>query len=91
MNQEPHTAVFSVTVSDTGQVTIPEPLRERYHLTPGTEVQFSGNGNGELVVRVRAGGNREESLASWLEASAGLGAHLGKCTDEILQVTRSEI
>ncbi len=39
------------TVSSQGQVTIPKPLRERYNLTPGTEVDFDPREAGVLLRR----------------------------------------
>ncbi|SRR6266498_1218795 len=39
------------TVSSQGQVTIPKLLRERYNLTPGTEVDFDPREAGVLLRR----------------------------------------
>ena len=81
----------SMTITATGQLTIPPLFQERCHLTPGTEVEFAGNEKGELIIRARVTASREQNLDSWLEMSSGLGSHWSQVTDEILQATRSEI
>ncbi len=40
-------------VSSQGQVTIPKELRERYDLTPGSEVEFESRDDGALIRRRR--------------------------------------
>ena len=36
----------------TGRITIPQPIRERYGLTPGTEVRFVEHEHGLVVEKV---------------------------------------
>ena len=44
----------AVTLSDKGQIVIPLDIRQRYHLTPGTQVEFVDEGGAiRLVVRRR--------------------------------------
>jgi len=39
-----------MTITANGQVTIPQALRERYHLRPGTEVDFIALEDGLQIV-----------------------------------------
>jgi len=41
---------MSTTVTSKGQVTIPKAVRERMGITPGSEVEFSLNEQGEIVL-----------------------------------------
>ncbi|WP_318183072.1 AbrB/MazE/SpoVT family DNA-binding domain-containing protein [Pseudomonas fluorescens] len=41
---------MSTTMTSKGQVTIPKPIRDALHLTPGSAVEFSLNANGEVVL-----------------------------------------
>lgn len=44
----------AVTLSEKGQIVIPAEIRERYDLTPGTQVEFVDEGGAiRLVVRRR--------------------------------------
>ena len=68
-----------------GQVTIPQDLRARFNLGPGTEVEVVATEEGALVrpARLRGGGVRlVEQLRD--RADGGMTA------DEILRLTRSE-
>ncbi len=48
---------WSTRVTETGQVTIPNPLREKYDLDPGDDVVWVDTGEGILVKeRTRTGG-----------------------------------
>jgi AbrB family looped-hinge helix DNA binding protein len=38
------------TMTSKGQVTIPKPIRDALHLSPGSAVEFSLNANGEVVL-----------------------------------------
>ena len=50
---------MSTTVLTTGgQITLPEEVRKPLGLTAGTEVSFSRNEEGEIVVAVRVQGYR---------------------------------
>lgn len=41
---------MSTTMTSKGQVTIPKPIRDALHLTPGSAIEFSVNDNGEVVL-----------------------------------------
>lgn len=44
----------AATLTRKGQVVIPAEIRERYHLSPGTQVEFVDDGEGiRLLVRRR--------------------------------------
>ncbi len=70
-----------------GQVTIPQALRERYHLLPHTEVRFEPHEHGVLI-RV-APSERVERVRSAIAATRGR-AGRGKSTEEIMRLTRGE-
>ena len=78
---------MKVTVK--GQITIPQALRERYGLMPGTEVEFSA-GSDAVEVRPRRPGKRQPTVFdSWLTKAAG-SARTRLSTDEIMAITRGE-
>ncbi len=70
-------------VTEKGQVTIPQPIRNALGITPGTEVEFELKGDQALVRRVI----RPEVVAERMERYAGR-ADVGMSTDEILALTR---
>jgi AbrB family looped-hinge helix DNA binding protein len=78
---------MKVTVK--GQVTIPIALRERFGLSPGTEVEFVA-AEGVLQVKPRKA-TRKAATAfdQWLAKAAG-SAKPGMTTDEIMAITRGE-
>ena len=41
---------MSTTMTSKGQVTIPKPIRDALHLTPGSAIEFSVNERGEVVL-----------------------------------------
>lgn len=41
---------MSTTMTSKGQVTIPKPIRDALHLTPGSAIEFSVNEQGEVVL-----------------------------------------
>jgi AbrB family looped-hinge helix DNA binding protein len=78
---------MKVTVK--GQVTIPPAIRERYGLTPGTEVELVPQGE-VLQVKPRKAKNKKESpFERWLAKAAG-SAQVGTSTDEFMKLTRGE-
>jgi len=72
------------TISSTGQVTIPEPIREALGLEPGSEVVFEYQGNGKAVIQ-RAG---EPPASRFAKLRGSLKSNLK--TDEIMTILRGE-
>ncbi len=66
-------------ISEGGQVTIPQALRERYGLLPDTEVEFVER-DGELVWVKNPRRERIRALYGQVET--------GKGTDEIMRLLR---
>ncbi|HEX4860408.1 MAG TPA: type II toxin-antitoxin system PrlF family antitoxin [Rhizomicrobium sp.] len=78
------------TISDTGQVTIPEPIREALGLEPGSEVVFEYHGNGEVLIH-KGGNKKGEEKPAATRFDRLQGSLKGKLTtDEILAMTRGE-
>ncbi|MEM1158824.1 MAG: AbrB/MazE/SpoVT family DNA-binding domain-containing protein [Verrucomicrobiota bacterium] len=73
-------------ITQKGQVTIPKKFRDRFGLTPNTEVRFE-EVDGE--VRIVAEKSRSEKMKEWIEQVKG-SADSGMTTDEIMQLTRGE-
>jgi AbrB family looped-hinge helix DNA binding protein len=72
-----------------GQVTIPQALRERFGLFPGTEVEFVPEGDG-LRLKAREQDRKELSrFDAWLAKAAG-SARPDRSTEEWMAVTRGE-
>ncbi len=78
-----------MTVTVKGQITIPQALRERFGLVPGTEVEFVVDENA-LKVRPRKV-NKDAGTAydAWLLKAAG-SARTKLSTDQIMATTRGE-
>lgn len=70
-------------VTEKGQVTIPQSIRNALGIAPGTEVAFELQGDHAVVKRVV----QTEVVAERLEQYAG-SADAGMSTDEILALTR---
>ncbi len=78
-----------MTVTTKGQITIPQALRERFGLLPGTEVEFAA-GTDALHVRPRKPTRRAATaFDSWLVKAVG-SATTKLTTDQILAQTRGE-
>jgi AbrB family looped-hinge helix DNA binding protein len=79
-------------ITTKGQVTIPQEIREKLGLHPGTEVEF------DIVddtVRIRRGDTQEERrrrIRAWIERARGSATHtkVRLTTDEIMALTRGE-
>jgi AbrB family looped-hinge helix DNA binding protein len=69
-----------------GQVTIPQKLRDRFGLTPDTEVAFEATERGVLLRPARS---REEELDRRLSRATG-SATVPLSTDEVMRLTRSD-
>ena len=78
------------TISNTGQVTIPERIREALGLEPGSEVVFEYQGNGEALIH-RAEEKKVDGTPAATRFDRLQGSLKGKLTtDEILAMTRGE-
>jgi AbrB family looped-hinge helix DNA binding protein len=77
-----------MTVTVKGQITIPQALRERFSLLPGTEVEFIAEADSLRIVPRRR--KRSATAADhWLSKAAG-SAKPGVTTEQILAETRGE-
>ena len=78
-----------MTLSTKGQVTIPQDIRERLGLMPGTRVVFDVVGDS---VRIRRAGEqaRGDALVAHLRAVGRRAAGPRLSTDQILALTRGE-
>jgi AbrB family looped-hinge helix DNA binding protein len=72
-------------VTSKGQVTIPQDLREKTGLMPGSEVEFAQEGN-RLYIRKVQGRGRGKAL---IDRMRGRGS-VRMSTDEILALTRGD-
>jgi antitoxin PrlF len=77
---------MAVTVTRKGQVTIPEPVRDRLGISPGSKVDFEFAEDGRAFLR-RAG--KTEVKPSRFERMRGT-ATGGLTTDEIMALTRGD-
>lgn len=78
---------MNVTVK--GQITIPQALRERFGLHPGTEVEFVAEADA-LRIKPRQRGRRAATVFdTWLVKAAG-SATTKLSTDQIMAMTRGE-
>jgi antitoxin PrlF len=75
----------ATAVTSKGQVTIPEPIRDRLGIEPGSAVDFELEPDGRVVL-VKVGGHRPTSRFEVLRGRAGQGLS----TDEIIALTRGD-
>ena len=73
-------------ITSKGQVTIPQTVRDRCALLPGTEIDFTVRGD-EVVISKRD--QSETRIEGWLQDLIG-SADAGLTTDEIMEMTRGE-
>lgn len=78
-----------MTITVKGQVTIPQALRERYGLLPGTEVEFVATDDGLRLCARQADADEQSAFQSWLSIAAG-SARAGMSTEEAMALTRGE-
>jgi AbrB family looped-hinge helix DNA binding protein len=69
-----------------GQVTIPAPLRERYGLHEGDEVDVVEDGNTLRIVRVEGSATRGQRLVRRMRGRATT----TMTTDQLLELVRDE-
>ena len=75
-------------ITSKGQVTIPQEVREKAGLLPGTEVEFEVEGK---VVRIRkARAPRQPGRGARIVARLSGSATVRMTTDEIMALTRGE-
>jgi AbrB family looped-hinge helix DNA binding protein len=70
-------------VSTKGQVTIPQPIRERLGIHPGAVVEFKVSGE-SIVVRKRPGEGRGAAIVERMRGTATTGLS----TEQIMALTR---
>jgi AbrB family looped-hinge helix DNA binding protein len=73
-------------ITSKGQVTIPQDVRERHGLLPGTEVSFVDDGDQARLVKGQAGSRRGRALVERLRGRA----KTLLTTDEIMALTRGD-
>ena len=71
-------------ITSKGQVTIPQAVRERYGLLPGTEVRFVEDGDTVRLEKARRGGRRGRAMVERMRGRASTRLS----TDEIMALTR---
>lgn len=71
-------------ITSKGQVTIPQDIRERIGLLPGTEVEFEVVGNAAKIRKAPKSRDRGRSVVARLKGRAS-GT---MTTDEIMKLTR---
>jgi len=71
-------------VTTKGQVTIPQRVRERLGITPGSEVDFQLDDAGARLVRVSRGEGKDAAAAMRGRATARMS------TEEIMVLTRGD-
>lgn len=81
-----HFSYMKVTTA--GQITIPLEIRERFHLLPGTDVEFLPQGD-VVAIRAVSEGRKEPRFERWLERAQGSASNR-LTTDEIMAATRGE-
>lgn len=76
----------TMKITTKGQVTIPQELRERHGLLPGTEVEFVEEAGTVRLRKARGRRRRGRGLVARLKGSGTV----TMTTDEILALTRGE-
>ena len=79
-----------VRITIKGQVTIPQAIRERYGLLPGTEVRFVEDGGVVRIERADQRLGRGQAIVNAMQAAARRrGTPERLSTDEIMALTRA--
>jgi len=87
MNRVVRPGGWPVTVK--GQVTIPKPVRDYLGLTPGSEVDFSVDPDGRVVMRKSLADKAVDTAR--FDRLIGCGTELkGMSTDEIMRLMRGD-
>jgi AbrB family looped-hinge helix DNA binding protein len=81
---------MTTTLTSKGQVTIPKRIRDALQLLPGSQVQFSVNATGEVVLhRPRPGKGSIRPQPDRFEAVRGR-ADVRWRTDDLMKLLRSD-
>lgn len=75
-----------MNITSKGQVTIPQRIRNRFGLKPGTAVEFVTEGKKVVIQRRKKG---KSTADAWLAEASGF-LRTSKGTDELMQLTRGE-
>ncbi len=78
-----------MTLTTKGQVTIPQEIREKLGLVPGTRVVFDVVGN-SVRIRKADSQDRGEALVARMRAAGRRAGRPRLTTDEIMALTRGE-
>ncbi len=70
-------------ITERGQITIPKHLRDKYGITPATELEFLESGKGLLLVKARAVSPLER-----FRGLARLAPGIPDSTDEFIRAIR---
>jgi AbrB family looped-hinge helix DNA binding protein len=74
-----------------GQVTIPQDIREKLGLHPGTEVEFDIVDDTVRIRRADTQDERRRRVRAWIERARGSASRRpALTTDEIMALTRGE-
>ncbi|MCF3651572.1 AbrB/MazE/SpoVT family DNA-binding domain-containing protein [Synoicihabitans lomoniglobus] len=74
-----------MNITSKGQVTIPQRIRNKFGLKPGTAVEFVVEGD-KVVITPRA--RKSDATMDWLNEARGV--LKGMSTDERMKLTRGE-
>ena len=80
---------ITMRVTSKGQVTIPQHIRERLGIVPGTEVDFQLDGDGARIRRADRL-SRGEAIVERLRSAGANARTSGMTTDELMALTRGE-
>ena len=72
-------------ITSKGQVTIPQRIRNRFGLKPGTAVEFVAEGR-KVVLKPKR--TRKSAAQDWLTDARGF--LRGRTTDQLMRLTRGE-
>lgn len=78
-----------MTLTSKGQVTIPQAIRQKLELVPGTRVAFDVVGN-SVRIRKAERQDRGASLVARMRAAGRRAGRPALSTDEIMALTRGE-
>lgn len=73
-------------ITTKGQVTIPQAIREKLGIGPGSEVAFKIDGNEARVIPIRGSKTKGHALIAKMRGKATV----NMSTDEIMNLTRAE-
>jgi AbrB family looped-hinge helix DNA binding protein len=77
----------AMRITAKGQVTIPQEIRERAGLMPGTDVEFEVEAEGVRMVKSKRGASRKTRGQKLVESLRGRG-NFGMTTDEVIALMR---